>query len=158
LHPMKNYTSLLYILPLTALLACSSGNTGEISTDVVTNPASASGSADEEKLPVLTFESESYDFGKVKQGDKVSHDFAFTNTGKTDLIISSASASCGCTVPDYSKEPVGPGEKGVIHVVFDTNNKNGPQNKTVTVLANTNPNSRVLTLTGEVTVPEEAKQ
>ncbi len=100
--------------------------------------------------PVMTFETTSYDFGKIKEGEKVVYEFKFTNTGKTPLIISDASATCGCTVPEVPKEPVKPGAEGVIKVVFDSMGKGGVQDKVVTVTSNGNPNINDVHLVGEV--------
>jgi hypothetical protein len=129
-----------------------------LSTDVVTNPASASGAASQ-AIAKMAFERDTYDFGKITQGEKVEYAFKFKNTGEADLVISSASGSCGCTVPEYPKEPVKPGAEGVINVVFDSEGKTGTQHKTVTLIANTVPNNTVLNIKGEVIVPEgEAKK
>jgi hypothetical protein len=126
----------------------------QINTDVVNNPLSAESSVDMDKLPKFSFEKDTHDFGVIFQGEKVSYGFKFTNTGKTDLIINSASGSCGCTVPNYPKNPIPPGGSGQIDVTFDSNGKQGKQTKTVTLIANTIPNTTVLTITGEVKVPE----
>jgi hypothetical protein len=113
-------------------------------------PLTADGKVDESKLPKFEFSSESYDFGKIKQGEKVKFSFKFKNTGAIPLIISSASASCGCTVPSYPEDPIAPGAEAVIDVEFDSNGKLGMQTKTVTLVANTIPNTKVLYLRGEI--------
>src|SRR6185295_4239034 len=82
------------------------------------------------------FEEETFDFGTIKQNDVVNHDFAFTNTGKEPIIISQAQGSCGCTVPTWPKEPIGPGQKAVIKVTFNSAGKMGMQDKTVTLTSN----------------------
>lgn len=82
------------------------------------------------------FETEEYNFGSIKQGEVVTYEFKFTNTGKEPLIINSARGSCGCTVPNYPKEPIKPGEKGVIKVSFNSAGKMGMQDKTVTLKSN----------------------
>lgn len=89
--------------------------------------------------PKFDFTEESHDFGSISEGDVVEHTFKFKNTGSAPLIIQSATASCGCTVPSYPKEPVAPGTEGEILVKFDSQNKPGVQNKTVTITANTEP-------------------
>lgn len=88
---------------------------------------------------VLSFEKPGYDFGKIKEGAKVHYDFKFTNTGKSPLIISNATATCGCTIPEWPKEPIKPGATGVIKVVFDSTGKSGMQDKVITVTSNGNP-------------------
>jgi hypothetical protein len=79
---------------------------------------------------------ETYDFGTVKEGPDVEHIFKFKNTGKEPLIITNASASCGCTVPEFPKEPILPGKVGQLKVTFHTTGKSGPQQKTVFIQSN----------------------
>lgn len=99
----------------------------------------------------ITFKETTYDYGKVKDGDVVKHEYKFTNTGKEPLIISDAKGSCGCTVPTWPKDPIAPGASGEIHVEFNSKGKLGPQSKKVTLTANTNPAQTFLTIKGEVT-------
>ena len=91
-----------------------------------------------------------YNFGTIKEGDKVEHNFRFTNTGSKPLVIASATASCGCTVPEKPEKPILPGETSFIKVVFNSKGKPGHQEKNVHVTANTKPNFPVLKITGEV--------
>ncbi|MBK5286337.1 MAG: DUF1573 domain-containing protein [Bacteroidia bacterium] len=122
-----------------------------LNPDLIKNPQSASGeNKSDMKLPAFSFKTETHEFGTITEGEKVSYSFQFTNSGKADLVITNASGSCGCTVPEYSKEPVPPGKTGMINVIFDSSGKEGHQNKTVTIVANTIPNSKVITITGEV--------
>lgn len=150
---MSRYTLFLLSICMVFLLACSSDE--GISTDLINNPSTASGTENTENMPVITFTSEVHNFGKVVQGETVKHSFTFKNTGKSDLIISSAQGSCGCTVPTWPKKPIKPGEKASIDVEFDTNGKQGKQNKTVTLVANTLPNTTVIAVRGEVLLPGE---
>lgn len=99
---------------------------------------------------VMTFEKDSYNFGTITQGEKVYYSYKFKNTGKSPLIVLNATATCGCTVPEVPKEPVKPGEEGVIKVVFDSNGKQGVQDKAITVTSNAQPTIAQLHLTGEV--------
>lgn len=127
-----------------------------INTDVVANPATAeteAGTDSDVPVPEFTFEKEVHDFGKIVQGEKVSYSFKFKNTGNADLIITSAKGSCGCTVPEWPQAPVAPGAEGVIDVVFNSDGKSGQQNKKVTIVANTVPNTKVLAINGTVEVP-----
>lgn len=94
--------------------------------------------------PVIEFESLEHDFGIVHEGEKVGWYFKNKNVGNQNLIIRKADASCGCTVPDFSKEPLPPGEENMIKVVFDTSGRLGIQNKTITV--ETNDNKQVIHL------------
>lgn len=115
---------------------------------------SAAQTADQSVSPtdaaVITFENPNYSFGVIKQGEKVAYNYKFTNTGKAPLIISSAEATCGCTVPEVPKEPIKPGEDGEIKVVFNSEGKTGLQDKVITVNSNAVPSTIALHLTGEV--------
>lgn len=90
-------------------------------------------------LPSFSFDKTEHDFGQIKDGDVVTHTFKFTNTGEAPLIIQDAKATCGCTVPSYPRQPIPVGGTGEIVVKFDSSNKPGVQNKTVTLTANTYP-------------------
>jgi len=98
----------------------------------------------------VNFSETEFDFGTVEMGEKVEHIYKFTNTGNEPLTISNAKGSCGCTVPQWPKEPIAPGEEGEILVVFDTKNKPNKQTKTVTITANTEPAQSFLKITGFV--------
>ena len=148
---------LFFALTLFALVSCSHSNVdGTVDTDAVSNSASADG---EEKgdLPEIKFDEEVFDFGKITQGEKVSHAFTFKNTGKKNLIISGASGSCGCTVPEWPEEPIKPGGAGTINVVFSSEGKSGMQEKTVTIVTNCEPATRVIRIKTEIIVPETSK-
>ena len=108
-------------------------------------------SSNNSSFPVMTFDFENYNYGEVVDGEIVEVDFNFTNTGKTDLIVFDASASCGCTVPKYPKnENIKPGDKGTIKVMFDTANKPGKQIKTVTLSTNTSTGKKLIRINGFV--------
>jgi hypothetical protein len=127
-----------------------------ISTDVINVPATASGKpAEPGTAPVITFSEDKHDFGKMTQGEKVTYAFTFQNTGGSDLVISSAQGSCGCTVPSYPHTPVKPGESSKVDVVFDSEGKSGLVQKTITLVTNCNPSTKVLTISATVIVPEE---
>ncbi len=98
----------------------------------------------------IQFKEDTYDFGTINEGLKAKHVYEFTNVGTEPLIIQDAKASCGCTVPTYSNEPVAPGETGKIEVVFDSKGRPGKTSKYVTVTANTEPVKTKIFLTGEV--------
>ena len=94
-----------------SLISCNSGNpkSGELlNSNVVTNPNTASGNESKEALPVITFEETEHNFGNIIEGETVSFGFAFTNTGKVDLVIADVSTSCGYTVPSYPKAAIKP--------------------------------------------------
>jgi len=107
------------------------------------------------KQTSMDFDEVLYDFESISQGEKVEHTFVFENTGENPLLITSAHGSCGCTIPEWPKDPIAPGEKGNIDVVFNSNGKKGKQHVTVTVVANTVPNTSIVALKGTVLVPEE---
>ncbi|MEQ9186471.1 MAG: DUF1573 domain-containing protein [Cryomorphaceae bacterium] len=106
-----------------------------------------------EATTAITFESDVFDFGSITQGEKVTHSFHFTNTGNADLVIVSAKGSCGCTVPEWPREPIAPGAKGEVKVVFNSEGKKGKQHKRVSIIANTEPATSAVTLKGDVIVP-----
>lgn len=97
-----------------------------------------------------------HDFGKIPQGTPVSAEFKFKNSGDVPLVISSVKGSCGCTVTDYTKEAVAPGKEGVVKATFNAASA-GVFNKTVTVTANVEGGSEVLTIKGEV-IPKDKKE
>lgn len=98
------------------------------------------------------FDNMTHEFGTIDEGESVKHSFKFKNTGKAPLVITDARGSCGCTVPQWPKEPIPAGGEGSIDIVFNSKGKKGAQNKTVTITANTWPNPRtVLNVKGEVT-------
>jgi len=98
----------------------------------------------------ISFREYQHDFGKVSEGEKLSYTFTFENKGKSDLIISSASTTCGCTVPKYDRKPIAPGNSGNIEVVFDTSGRSGMQTKTITVKSNASTPVVILKITAEV--------
>jgi len=98
-------------------------------------------------FPVIQFDKNNHDFGEIQEGDVAETEFMFTNVGKSELIISDASGSCGCTVPDYPKNiPIKPGESGKIKVKFDSNNRPGMQRKAVTLITNTLKGKQILNI------------
>ncbi|MAR64701.1 MAG: hypothetical protein CMB83_02045 [Flammeovirgaceae bacterium] len=101
-------------------------------------------------FPKFTFEQEEHNFGQIRDGDIVSHTFRFTNTGEAPLIISKATAACGCTVPQWPKQPIPAGGTGQIQVQFDSSNKPGMQNKVVTITANTESKVKKLLIRAQV--------
>lgn len=155
---MKILHGIIILAFAVSTISCGNNNSEDnknLSTEIVKNTKSADGQNDPHALPKMVFEETIHDFGKIIQGEKVAFNYYFTNTGKSDLVITKVSTSCGCTVGNYPRKPVEPGEKAKIEVVFDSKSKKGFQNKTVTVLANTEPNSTKLYIKGVVTLPEK---
>ena len=93
--------------------------------------------AQDDTGPSLKFIESKHDFGDIIQGDIVEHHFEFTNVGNAPLLISNIITTCGCTAPTWPKEPIKPGEKGKIKIVFTSSGKIGKQNKVVTIISNT---------------------
>lgn len=100
---------------------------------------------------LISFDKKEYNFGIVNEGDIVETTYLVTNSGKTDLVITNAKASCGCTVPVWPKEPIKPGKTGEIKVKFNTSGKPNRQQKTITLTTNTESGREVLILKGSVT-------
>jgi hypothetical protein len=150
-------TSIFLLLLLPGCKQKSDQTGKSISPSLITNPITASGKAATGSLPVMVFEQTKHDFGMMVQGEKLSYTFKFTNTGGSDLLISDASATCGCTIPDWSKAPVKPGEQGKIEVIFNSAGKTGTVRQSVRVLTNTQPSTTELTISAEVYVPDSKK-
>ena len=145
-------------LSLVLLTACcllgtacqNNGESGKLDAEDVELPVDPDGQADQKSLPVMDFDKTNHDFGEIKAGEKVSYSFRFVNRGRRDLVIQNASGSCGCTVPDFPKEPIPPGREGFIRVLFNSEGKNGVQEKQVTVLANTLPNTNEIRIKASI--------
>ena len=106
--------------------------------------------ADTVNVAKMTFTEEVFDYGTIKEGEAVEHTFKFTNTGVAPLIIEGAKSTCGCTVPQFPKEPIAPGESGEIAVKFNSKNKSGRQRKPVNITANTYPKLTTVYIDGTV--------
>ena len=98
----------------------------------------------------MFFEEETFYFGTIEEGDVVKHSFKFNNIGTGDLVISEATATCGCTRPDYPFLPIGPKESGEINVSFHSTGKLGMQRKAVTIFSNSSPKVKLVYLEGKV--------
>ena len=139
-------------------------STGVLVAAVVFASCGRGSSAESKNMPsdttgvaVMTFSMLEHNFGAVKAGEKVGCIFPFTNTGDADLVLTSATASCGCTVPKYNKKPVAPGETGTVEVVFDTSGRDGIQTKAVVVQSNAENNLVILRIIAEVKKEETTK-
>jgi len=104
----------------------------------------------------MEFEEETFDFGTIVSGEKVSFFAEFKNTGDSPLVIKSAKGSCGCTIPQWPKEPIMPGETSQMLIEFNSKGKQGKTTKRVTITANTEPAQTFLTITGEIEKDETA--
>ena len=132
------YFSLLIISVL--IFSCSGNNDNDDSkTDV-----------ESEGFAIMTFEKTEHNFPTIKEGDIVSHEFKFKNTGNVNLNIVSVQATCGCTTPEYSKEPIPPGGAGKIKVTFDSKGRPGNNGKKIQIIYNGNPKVTFLKITANV--------
>lgn len=153
------YRILLFAALTSLIVACSDqqqkpqeDNKGLLSTDLVNNPRTADGMDPNAAatMPTMDFKDTTHDFGTIKEGEIVTYDFEFTNNGKNPLIISNATGSCGCTAPDYPREPVPPGKTAKINVEFRSAGKFGHQEKSVTLVTNSKRGIHMLYITAEV--------
>lgn len=133
---MKSNLIAISLFAVLGLVSCKQDNASKLFTDAE-KQEQASSVVDPATAAVLTFESETYDFGNLPTGAKVDHYFKFTNTGKSPLIIKDAKGSCGCTVPEFPKQPIAPGATDSIKITYDAGTQAGRQQKTVTLTTNT---------------------
>lgn len=152
---MKRILVLCIVACLVAFTGCknkSSVQEGDFKTTDVHCPQTAKGMSkkEKEKLPEISFERTTYDFGDVIQGEKLTYSFKFKNTGKSNLIIYSSEATCGCTTSTPPKAPIRPGESGEITVTFDSKSQSGKVTKRILVGANTYPAENILSITANV--------
>lgn len=139
---MRRYYVFLAILCSLVVMSCKENASEKVKTDNVEVAAARDEAA--KKLPVMTFEKAEHDFGTIEQNAPQETTFKFTNTGNAPLIITNATSSCGCTVPEYPKNvPIAPGESGELLVKFNGSGQN-LVTKTITVAANTEKGSEQL--------------
>ena len=147
---------LLFLLSSMLLISCGQGvKSTDLPGSVVENPNSAVGKVTTEGLPVISFEKDFHDFGKLISGEQVTFAFKFKNTGKSLLIISEVSTSCGCTVSTFPRQPIKPGEGATIDVSFDSRGRHGLQAKTISVFTNTQPPTTTLRIQSMVVEPDD---
>lgn len=151
-NTLSSYRTLKFLVcvaipAIVGISACSSNNTkdntnkdnNQLPTSLVSNPRTAGGmdTVAAAMKPTMDFKDTLHEFGAIHEGEVVEYDFGFTNNGKTPLLITSASGSCGCTVPEYPREAIAPGKDGIMKVKFNSAGKNGHQDKSVTIHTNT---------------------
>ena len=129
-----NMKKLFFLLACGSLFLLSACN-----SDGGKHNTAANGTDTSKGAPVITFDEMVHSFGNVTQGEKVEYSFKFTNTGNKDLLITDASSSCGCTIPDWPKEPLRPAKSAYMKVVFNSAGKDGFTEKEISIKANTNP-------------------
>lgn len=134
-----------------AFVSCNSGNaTAKINKDNL-EKAKERDQIISKGAPIAKFDKTDYDFGTITEGDVIHTSFIITNVGKTDLIISDAKTTCGCTVPSWPKnKPIKPGDSETIKVSFNSLGKQGRQGKTITLFTNTKGGRELLNLKGNV--------
>lgn len=156
---LNKYMKRYLIICMLGLGACSGSNTGKtgntankLPASLVSNPHTADGmdTVAAAMKPYMAFKDTLHDFGTMHEDEVVQYEFAFTNTGKTPLIINSASGSCGCTVPEYPRDPIEAGKSGIMKVTFNSRGKSGHQEKSVTIHTNTVKGIEMLYIKAEV--------
>ena len=140
---MKNYIIILFSILI--INACNIRRNDKVVDDSIKQVATAR--LDTTKVQLID---SVYNFGKITEGEKVTFNFRFKNIGSKALVITNTSASCGCTVPEKPEKPILAGETSFIKVVFNSKGKVGHNEKSITVMANTNPSFPQLKLIGEV--------
>ena len=149
---MKRFICFFVIIGM--FQSCSSDKaTDQIDSSMVNVSQSGNGSSSS-ALPQIKFDETIHDFGKISQGERVKTSFLFNNVGKSNLIISNVSTTCGCTIADYPKDPIAPGKGGKIEVEFNSEGKSGNVERKITVVSNCEPNATSLTIKSLVIVPE----
>lgn len=148
----------LFIFSGLLLGACSSQpEDRSIGTEIIQSPATLKGKQ-AKKAPQITFEETEYNSGKITQGEVLNYVYKFKNTGDAPLIISSVTGSCGCTIPrSYPTGKIMPGEGGEIEVEFNSDNKWGIQNITISVNTNAIPAATILYIKSHIVVPDNMK-
>ncbi len=124
--------NIVYLLALPVIMGCS-GHNGSLPSDQADQEKIMQDTADQS---VITFSALTHDFGTILEGEKVVCYFDYENTGKADLMIHSVDATCGCTTPNWSSEPVKTGESKSLKIIFDATGRSGAQRKVVTVMSN----------------------
>ncbi len=124
-------TLLIACLILSMLVSCTGRSSGEMK-----EPAGLAQSGRQDGTAIIEFRESRYDFGNVSHGEKLAYTFIYKNTGDAPLVIHSARADCGCTIPEYDSEPLAPGKEGRLKVVFNTQGFMGYQAKTLQLLTN----------------------
>lgn len=133
----------LFVVIIFLVYSCS-GNPG--SEERISGAVNEAGKG----TPKLVFEESEHDFGRVVAGEQVVWYFQYRNEGDAPLMIKKASASCGCTVPEFDRQPLAPGEKSTLKVVYNSTGRSGLESKTVTIESNAENNIVRLKLKAEV--------
>jgi hypothetical protein len=140
---------IILIWALVAMLGSGCGDGTAVNSGSLTQKVKSTGTSE------LIFREYQHDFGKVSEGEKLSYTFIFDNKGTSDLIISSATTTCGCTIPKFDKKPITPGANGNVEVVFDTSGRSGIQTKIITVKSNASIPVVLIKITAEVVTTDK---
>lgn len=152
---MRLQLKIIAVLVLFSLFSCKDNSTSKIKKENL-EIAKQRDYKMTEGASALTFSKTEHDFGTISEGDEVETIFDFKNTGKSALIISNASSTCGCTIPDYPREPIPVGETGSIKVKFNSSGRPNQQNKVVTLTTNTTNGKEKVVIKANVTPKQKA--
>ena len=144
---MKKQT--LYVMLVAASFFAASCSSDSESTDAAS--VIGADSIATKLLTQISFADSLHDFGTINEGEKVTYEFKYNNTGENPLILEDVRASCGCTLPEWKKDAIKPGGEGLIKVVYNSDGRPGEFKKTITVIANTQSEVTLLTIKGKVT-------
>jgi archaellum component FlaG (FlaF/FlaG flagellin family) len=144
-------------LIITAFVAVASLISVNANAQTTTTPGTIPAAVENPNQADISFEKETHEFGTIPQGVPASYTFVFKNSGKEPLIITNAAAGCGCTSPEWTKEPIKPGQKGYVKATYNAASP-GPFNKTVTVMSNGKKSNVILYIKGDVKPVEAPKQ
>lgn len=161
---IKNVMNLFAVLALISAMSCKKNDQPGVTLDAenmivpqerviseTPNGSQVGVKMNSGEYPKIEIENADFDFGVINEGDKAEHIFKFKNTGKGDLVIANATASCGCTVPEWTKEPIKAGESGQVKIIFNSAGKPGLQQKTVTLTTNTEAGQEKINFKATVT-------
>lgn len=146
---MKNI-SILLIIAIFSFTSCKDNAASKVNQANLVKAQKRDVKIDRD-IPIMTFDKREFDFGTINENDIVETVFSFENTGRTALVITKATATCGCTIPEWPKEPIAPGAKGVIKVIFNSKGKKNRQKKTITLSTNTRDGQELLVIRAQVT-------
>ncbi len=159
---MKKIVRVLPIVATLILVSCKKDQSAEqlitpeetaIETSVEPSREEMIKKAQASPLTTIALSEANFEFGKIKKGDHVQHVYEISNTGKNPLIISQVKPGCGCTAPDYTKDPILPGQKGQITLKFDSSNFDGRVQKQAEVYANVENAPIVITFSADIQQP-----
>jgi hypothetical protein len=137
---------------------CGMDSSNGSSTEIIDIPVNEDGELDQDRIAEISFEETVLNIGRISQGEVITHDFEFTNTGNAPLVIATVKGSCGCTIPrSYPTGKIEPGEGGVIEVEFDSDGLTGSHVVSIIISANTFPAATQLILNTEIVVPDNMK-